>query len=614
MEVKFKEYSNNNNINVIPKEEYEALVLDVFSRISETIGKSLGPYGSDNILIDYGTATNTKDGWNIFKSIKFDHIYKNMIYQLMKVPCQTMNTTVGDGTTTAIVLTELLYEQYKKRKVEIELMYRLPRTFTKVWDKCIDDICNKIKTYGRPIKSLDDIYNIAYVSSNGNEEVSNNIREIYAKSNTPNIKLRRSLTNKSYIEPINGFDFPSVFVDNRYARNDEKGLSTKNASVMIFDHKIDTDTFVRLISPINTVLRSNNEKLIIIAPTYDEVAMKDYIMPTINMEYRERATDNNLIITQFQWKDVTDKHLEDLSRILECEIITQKLWGEVVEYINQLTTDGEFIDFVSDNKFNLRAISYETHLTLNKGTSFILSDNYINSDEYKNLISEAQFDLDSKLATLNEKEKIFDLSLNQLRTRISRLKMENYNYYIGANTTLECDNLYDSVEDVIKATHSASKHGVVPGWQLSIIRACNEILTEDNNMNLYSLIIDLIRNAVIGLIGKIIHGPDLLGMLKTVDGWTSLSSIEEINKVASDKGREVIMTCINTNKVFDLETLEYTDNIIASVETDVNVLTAASTLVKLLISGKQWIYSAPKLTAEDGQNMIMNDITSFSAK
>src|SRR5699024_7751582 len=125
-----------------------------------------------------------------------------LVLNLIKAPCTKMNNTVGDGTTTVIALTNALFEIYRSQEKKLYSLYRLPRELTKTLDSVVDEIVEEIKKRAQPLDpdNYDKIYNLAYVVSNGNKEVSSQIAKVYTESKTPVIKLKDSPTNKSYIE------------------------------------------------------------------------------------------------------------------------------------------------------------------------------------------------------------------------------------------------------------------------------------------------------------------------------------------------------------------------------------------------------------------------------
>lgn len=609
----FLEYSNKNHCNIIPQKEFEELTHEVFNVISENLSKSLGPLGSSATILDGMNTEATKDGFSIFKSFRFHNRYKKMIYNLIKTPCTKLNNTVGDGTTTAIVFANCLYDQYKVRKGSIETMYRLPRTFIQTWNEVINDLVEEIKKSSIHIEAddYDTIYNIAYVTSNGNTEVSKNIADTYSKTKYPIIKQKNSPTNKSYISPIVGFEFPANLIDAKYIRSDDLSAEEKNIAVLIFDHKIETDVCNDLIIPLNEVLRAQGRKLLILAPYLDEVMCNTVLYPYANYEF-QKYRNYNLLFGQFTIGKLSPHQLIDLATVLRTFVINQDLVTDIISDLQTMSQDAFVEKVMEDNEYKfyrLIGVSDTSLLSCKNGSIFRVKD--IETDErYCDILRDAKKDLADIIATTDNERQSYSSKIYEAKTRISQLEMKNYIYYIGADSDLQKNILWDSVEDVIKCIRSAVKHGIVPGCQLSINKGCTKLILDidkNNNINtgddiknlsddllLRRTILEMISSATTTLYLKILQGPENLGIAKTIPLWYYALKddngkdklIDEIRKKCS----EIVSESINRNQVFDLEKLEYNDKIITSAETDILVLLAASELIKILISGNQCVF------------------------
>ena len=598
--MEFMKYSNENQVNIIPKDNFDQLIQTVFGVIADNMGKSLGPLGSNTIILDGMLTSTTKDGFAIFKNLRFHNRYKNMIYNLIKAPCTKLNNSVGDGTTTAIVFSDQLFKQYKEHKNQLETMYRLPRTLTQIWDECIQKIITKIQSYASPInpEDYDTIYNLCYVTSNGNVEISKNIADTYMLSKSPTIKLKNSPTNKSYISPVVGFEFPANLIDQAYAKNEDLSVEEKELNVLLFDHKIETDHCDQLIIPINEIVRSKGEKLLVLAPSYDALLANTRLRKIVEYEYQKYGS-LNLLLGQYPMGKLEENQLVDLSIILQTEIITQERKVELCEKFNN-ASDGDRYDlFHEDN----RMVGYCTTAILSCTNGSIFRVDGIEIDErYQDALRSAEKKLADTIASYEQERQAYAFEISKAQARISQLKMENYVYYIGSDSILQTNILFDAVDDVVKCVRSAIKTGVVPGCQLSIIKAGDELMKEmfpigeehplSNEDKLRVTILKMIMDAVASVYAKILRGADGKGIIKLIPLWAHVTE-EGINDLISEmnkKTTEIISTSIKQNEVFNLETLEYDKGIITSTETDVNVLLAASELVKLLISGNQCVF------------------------
>lgn len=612
----FLDYSNQNHCNIIPQEEFEGLISEVFGVISDNISKSLGPLGSSATILDGMMTEATKDGHAILMKYRFHNRYKRMIYNLIKAPCIRMNNTVGDGTTTSIVLTNALFKQYNGtagnpgHKAAFSTLYRLPRQFTKAWDEVIEDLQKRILASATPIDPTDyqSIYNIAYVTSNGNDEISNAIAETYTSAKSPSIKQKDSPTNKSYISPINGFDFPANLISDAFVRNQDLSATEKNLCIMIFDHKIETDMFEKVIVPINEVLRARGNKLLVLAPYYDVYMCDTVVDQYLTFEMRNKGAIN-LIMGQYAIGKLNPNQLVDLATVLRAKVITQEIYQGLSEVVIAGNVDTVVENMLEDETYNFYRMigtAAEASLSCNSGSIFRV-ENIESDKKYQDALRRARKDLEDIIAKTDLEKHSYSSKIYEANARVLQLEMKNFIYYIGADSELQKQIIWDSVEDVIKCVRSAIKYGVVPGCQITIARSCidamNEIIPVDadpatldltNELRLKYGILNMIYDAVRTVYAQVLHGASGQGMIKLVDRWQYTNdtpeAIAELEKAAILKGLSIIDESIKQNKAFDLETLEFDEKIITSAQTDSMVLSVASELIKILISGNQCIF------------------------
>lgn len=587
--MKCMEYANKNHINIIPKENFEELVLEVFNVISDNLSKSLGPLGSSATIFDGSLIEATKDGYSILNKYSFNNRYKKMIYNLIKAPCTKMNNTVGDGTTTAIALTNAIYKVYQENKNELDNLYRLPREFTFAWNEVIDDIIERVKSKATPIdpEDYDTIYNIAYVVSNGNDEVSKTFAKTYHDSKSPAIKMKDSPTNKSYIEAVDGFEFPANAIDPAFVKNEDLSVKEKDIVTMIFDHKVETDEFDKLIRPLNDVYRAMNKKLIIIAAEYDNYMLDAVVKGYVNYE-AQKYGKLNFSLLQYANGKLTPYQREDLAVILRSIVITQQIAEGMINKLSEINPDN-FVENLENETFEFyRTVGCadEALITCDNGSIFNVND--IENDKYyQSAIKVAKAKLQDIIAHTDYEKQSFAAKVYDARSRLLQLQMKNYIYYIGADSDLQKQIIHDAIEDVIKCLRSAIKYGIVPGCQITIIQSAEEYMVEHENDDnqLRYMIANIISYACELVYTKVLNGPNWDGITKPFN-----IDADDMDGIIAKTNELIDKSIHEENAVFDMSTLEFNKNIITSSETDTMVLSAASELIKILISGNQCIF------------------------
>ena len=81
-------------------------------KLSRAVKATLGPKGR-NVVLDkkWGAPTVTKDGVSVAKEIELECKYENMGAQMVKEVASKTSDVAGDGTTTATVLAEAIFEE-----------------------------------------------------------------------------------------------------------------------------------------------------------------------------------------------------------------------------------------------------------------------------------------------------------------------------------------------------------------------------------------------------------------------------------------------------------------------------------------------------------------------
>ena len=93
----YTQYAHDNHVNVIDENSFQHLVRDTFTTIADVMRNTYGPYGSTIMISNQNETTTTKDGYNIYCAMGFNHQYKRMVYLAIRDIIERVNRTVGDG-------------------------------------------------------------------------------------------------------------------------------------------------------------------------------------------------------------------------------------------------------------------------------------------------------------------------------------------------------------------------------------------------------------------------------------------------------------------------------------------------------------------------------------
>src|SRR5882762_199383 len=133
------------------------------SKLAKAVRVTLGPKGRNVILQkSFGSPTVTKDGVTVAKEIELEDKYENMGAKMVKEVASKTSDVAGDGTTTATVLAEAIYNEGLKAIVSGVN----PMLMKRGMDQAVEDIVAKLKSLSIPVKGKEDLKNVATVAAN----------------------------------------------------------------------------------------------------------------------------------------------------------------------------------------------------------------------------------------------------------------------------------------------------------------------------------------------------------------------------------------------------------------------------------------------------------------
>src|SRR6187397_2302816 len=131
------------------------------SKLAKAVKVTLGPKGRNVILQkSFGSPTVTKDGVTVAKEIDLEDVYENMGARMVREVASKTSDVAGDGTTTATVLSEAIFNEGLKAVVAGVNPMLMKRGI----EKAVEDIVAKLQNMKIDIKSKRDMQNVASVA------------------------------------------------------------------------------------------------------------------------------------------------------------------------------------------------------------------------------------------------------------------------------------------------------------------------------------------------------------------------------------------------------------------------------------------------------------------
>lgn len=584
--------------NIVPKDVLREVQLETIERIANALANSYGPSGSTTLIRKgddvkgSGVTAYTKDGHSILGSIKFNKPIEMSILDDLKDITRNTVKTVGDGTTSAVILS---YEIFRAlNEIISDHANFTEKAVVAELQKVVKDITTIIEN-SKQKPTIDKIYQIALTSTDGNEEVASSIREIYEQfglgvyidvgiSNTTNhmVKTYEGLT-------IDGGYFNPCFIN----RAKDAVSELQNPNIYIFEDPIDNNYTLNLcykiveqnlIAPLtkyNTLVQQGNQAeadavianelkaTAIITPTFgrDIRSQMDSIIDMMSSSKIEQRAPLTIIT------GMTDvDRLADLAAMTGAKTIKKYVDPEVqksdVEKGIAPTLDNVATEF--GGKAELLVADTKTTKVINPELMFDTDEEgkRVFSSEYNNLLASLEAQL-AQLDTVKESA----TEVNVLRRRIQSLKCNMVDYLIGGVSYTDRDALKDAVEDAVLNCRSAAKEGIGYAANFEGLRAAYEVAEVTSNLS-------PIREAVSNAVYK--------AYANTVARiYVDYMAVEDIEQ------DDLIKTLIERNKPIDVTGNDR--EVLSSIKTDPTTLQAIVDIVGLMFKTNQFLCPIPDM-------------------
>jgi chaperonin GroEL len=435
-----------NESGYIPKEldfgkEGRDKLIKGITTIANAVKSTLGPRGN-TVLIESpehtASITVTKDGVTVAKAVELLDPVENLAVRIMKQAAERTATLAGDGTTTAIVLTESLV------KNTTDILVKYPNVSVteviRALSKYTIEIINKLKKDSIKVTKKT-LANVATISANNDEFVGNIISETYNTVGENGIvTVEKSQNSETYCETTQGIKIDRGYSSNLFINNQKK-----DECILEDTHILVSDAEISNILNIENVLKpiiQENKRLLIIAPCSENV------VNTLAANVMKRGLKVCVIPPpSFGWK--THELMQDIALAVGATYFSEKT-GDDLSIVN-------FSDLGRASK-----------VIVGRDSTVVLCSP--KDDEHKEQLDIRVAELkDAHKRTKTKPERDFILS------RVASLTGGVGVIYVGGNTDLEQKELYDRVDDAVCAVRSALSDGILPGSGVALLNVRDEL-------------------------------------------------------------------------------------------------------------------------------------------
>jgi chaperonin GroEL len=406
------------------------------AQLAAAVKVTMGPTGR-NVLLQksYGSPRVTKDGVSVSKEIDLPEPFKNIGAKMVNQVASKTSDVVGDGTTTATVLAEAIYNEGLKYVTAGVNPVAIQRGISKAAGVVTDFIASQAK----PVKGHDDIAKVGTISANNNPEVGAILADAMDKVGREGvIEVEEGKGMETELQVVEGMQFDKGYISPYFMTNpDTLEAVLEDAYILLHEKKISN---LREILPLLEKIAQMGAPLLIIAEDVDGEALAALVINRLQGVLKVCA------VKAPGFGDRRKAMLQDLAIVTGGQVITEDL-GIKLENI-ELSQLGKAAKVVVGKE----------NTTVIEGAGK-KKDIQGRCDQLRSQIEKTTSDYDRE----------------KLQERLAKLTGGVAVIKAGASTETEMKERKDLLDDALHATKAAAQEGIIPGGGTIYLRAIAEV-------------------------------------------------------------------------------------------------------------------------------------------
>ncbi len=421
---------------ILYNEEARKKLKSGLDKVANAVKVTLGPKGRNVVLgSGFGSPTITNDGVSIAKAIELDDIVENIGAEIIKEVASKTNDIAGDGTTSAVVLTQAIATEGLKNVAA----GANPLALRKGIIMAKDVVVAELRKMSKPISSKAEVAQVATISAQ-DKEMGDLIAEVMEEVGKDGvITVEESKTFGLSKEIVKGLQFDRGYVSGYLVTNTEKmEASLEDPYILITDKKI--SSLKEILPLLEKLVNAGKKELVIIADDIDGEALSTLILNKL------RGIFTALAVKAPGFGDRKKEMLQDIATVTGGEVISEekgiKLEGVELALLGQAR----------------RVISTKEHTTIVEG---------------KGDKTQLEARISAIRKEMEQAQNEFDTE--KLQERLAKLAGGVGVIKVGAATEVEQKAKQHKLEDALHATRAAVAEGIVPGGGTALLRTISAL-------------------------------------------------------------------------------------------------------------------------------------------
>ncbi len=413
----------------------EAMLLGV-NTLADAVKVTLGPKGNNVVLAkSWGSPTVTKDGVTVAKEIDLSDKFQNMGAKMVREVASKTSDTAGDGTTTATVLAQAIYNEGQKMVASGMNPMALKRGI----DRGVEAIVTELKKISKPTHDKKEIEQVGTISANNDKTIGKLISDAMDKVGKEGvITVEEAKSMETSLDVVEGMQFDKGYLSPYFVTNSEKMEVVLEAPyILIHEKKISA---MKDMLPLLEDIARSGKPLLIIAEDIEGEALATLIVNKL------RGTLKVAAVKAPGFGDRRKAILEDIAILTGGQLISKDL-GFKLENIK------------AENLGSCKSVK------IGKDTTTIVDGGGAKT-AIENRVKQIRAQIEDTAS---------DYDREKLQERLAKIIGGVAIISIGAATETEMKEKKARVEDALNATRAAVEEGIVPGGGVALVRCLNAL-------------------------------------------------------------------------------------------------------------------------------------------
>jgi chaperonin GroEL len=401
-------------------------------KLAHAVKVTLGPSGRVVVLEkSFGSPTVTKDGVTVANEIELEDPYENMGAQMVKEVASKTSNVAGDGTTTATIYAEAIYDEGLKNVTAGANANAIKRGI----DKAVEGLVGELSKMSRKVSSSKEIAQVGTCSANQDATIGNIIAEAMDKVGKDGvITVDEGTSLDTHVELVEGMQFDKGYLSPHFVTHVQNMTAElEDAYVLIHEKKLSS---AKDLIPVLGKVAEAGKSLLIIAEDVDGEALATLVINKL------RGVLKVVAVKAPGFGDRRKAMLHDIATLTGGTAIMEELGIDL-------------------EKVELKELGRVKKVTVDKDNTTLI-EGAGKESEIKGRIESIKREIEITTS---------DYDREKLQERLAKLAGGVAQIKVGAATEAEMKEKKGRVEDAVHACRAAVEEGILPGGGVAILRA-----------------------------------------------------------------------------------------------------------------------------------------------